>query len=101
MNTDGTGLPSFGDLLRVVATEGWGSGAGGEAVEVMRRLPPARPAHHLDRLPTGRAPPPLGRHDTQQIAERRQSGNITHAITSATGLSAMSVGLVESPGGAV
>ena len=28
----------------------------------MRSLPPTGPAHHLDRLPTGCAPPPLRRH---------------------------------------
>jgi len=37
MNGNDTGLPWLGDLLRAVASQGWGSAAGREAVEVMRR----------------------------------------------------------------
>ena len=39
------GLPSLGDLLRVVASQGWGSAAGREAVEVMRRACRREAAH--------------------------------------------------------
>ena len=45
MNTDGTGLPSFSDPLRVVASQGWGSAAGREAVEMMRRACRREAAH--------------------------------------------------------
>ena len=45
MNTDDTGSPSLSDLLRAVASQGWGSAAGREAVEVMRRACRREAAH--------------------------------------------------------
>jgi hypothetical protein len=45
MNTDDTGLPSLSDVLRAVASQGWSSAAGREAVEVMRRACRREAAH--------------------------------------------------------
>jgi hypothetical protein len=45
MNTDDTGLPTLSDVLRAVASQGWGSTAGREAVEVMRRACRREAAH--------------------------------------------------------
>jgi len=45
MNTEDTGLPSLSDVLRAVASQGWSSAAGREAVEVMRRACRREAAH--------------------------------------------------------
>ena len=45
MNTEDTGLPSLGVVLRAVASQGWSSAAGREAVEVMRRACRREAAH--------------------------------------------------------
>jgi hypothetical protein len=45
MNSDDTGSPSLSDLLRAVASHGWGSAAGQDAVEVMRRACRREAAH--------------------------------------------------------
>ena len=45
MNTEDTGLPSLSDVLRVVASQGWGSAAGRETIEVMRRACRREAAH--------------------------------------------------------